>query len=125
MSIESLFNSGFVTVTVTYHALGQTSPFVFYLRPMMNREARNYRQMFLGLTDEEQEARKAEFNARLLGELSVKEPEGLPNFEPGNDLRDAVFNYFNDDNLMRQKLAEDAINLWLTMTQPEEFFRFV
>lgn len=125
MNIEELFNAGVVPIQVTYASLGQTEPFVFYLRPLMSSEAKAYRQLYFGLSDAEQEEKKREFNARLLALLSVKPPEGLPGFEVGDNLADSIFNYFDSDNLMRQKLADDALNLWIASTQPKEFFRLV
>lgn len=125
INLLDLFETGAVRIEVTYESLGQTAPFVFYLRPILSKESKALRQMFFGLTEDEQEDKKPEFNAKLLGLLSVKPPENLPAFELNGDLSDSVFDYFNSDNLMRQKLAEDAINLWLTMTQPKEFFRLL
>lgn len=124
-AIAELFETGAVRIPITYESLGQTTPFVFYLRPLLSREAKSLRQVFFGLSEDEQESRKAEFNAKLLGLLSVKPPENIPAFENNGNLQEAVYSYFNSDNLMRQKLAEDAINLWITMTQPKEFFRII
>jgi hypothetical protein len=130
------FNQTAIEVTVTYPFLKQTEPMRFFFRVQMAKEEKEARQVFFGLTEDEQEAKRTEYNAKLLASLSTKLPENVPTLEEfyrqreseteisfNTLVKDVIEKFFNSDNPMKQKIAADALNLYFSNSQPLEFFR--
>lgn len=121
----SLFDIDAITVTVNYPFLKQPEPMTFFLRPTMDKEEKQSRQEFFGLSEQEKEAKQHTHNVRLLAALSVRLPKNVPTFpyDPTADIRTTITDFFMGENAMKQKLVEDVLAIYLSLIQPTEFFR--
>lgn len=96
------------------------------------------RQSFFAQSPEEQKAGRHTYNVNLLAAVNKTVPEGLPGFldafETVNKgqsgfathrlhLAAAIRHYFADPTNIKVKIVSDAVRMYSTITQPEEFFR--
>ncbi len=127
--VVDIFTLGEVAVTLTYTGFG-APPITFFLRPCLTDEEQALRQTQLTKPDKEREAGKHTHNVEMLALLSVREPEGIANFAGDIRTHFALETQKGDAqtttrNLMKRKVASDALTRYLTITQPAEFFRSV
>lgn len=119
-----IFNVREIPVTVSYTEMG-AEPMTFFLRPYLLKEEQKSRAAFFALTDEKQEKEQGAHNARIVGALSVRAPEGVPGFTSTGDLAHDIWSFFGDGNPMKEKVLADVMTRYSRKTQPAEFFRSV
>lgn len=124
---KSFFDLTEIEINVSYPGLGLTEPMKFFLRPMMSKEQRDLQTSYFGLSVEEQEAKKDEQNIKMLSSLTVKQPRNVPDFDretvAGDDLKSAIFKFFNDGNGLKAKVCEDVLTLYFRKIQPAELYK--
>lgn len=124
--MSNFFDLNEIEVTVTYPFL-KDKPMKFFLRMILDKEEKQARQAFFGLSEAEREAREHEYNVNLLASLSTKMPENVPTFGPYEDVEpaEAIRHFFAGGNARKQKLVADVVTLYFSEVQPREFFRGV
>lgn len=114
-------------IAVTYEFLDQ--PIIWYLRPYLEAEEKKNRQKFFALTEEKREEQQDQHNVDLIISLMTGPPENLPEFNKDfgqmTDWKDALREFFADENGLKLKLVEDALSVYFMHFQPKEFFRSV
>lgn len=116
-----------VEVPVTYPFLDGVV-MRFYLRPILDKEEKAARQTFFAKTDADREKEQHDYTVKMLASLSTKLPENVPGLTRkayGDEPKAAILRFFEDGNVMKQKLADDVLTIYFGQMQPKEFFRSV
>lgn len=125
----NIFGTNPVEIILEYPFLTDQGfePVKFFLRPLLEKEERTARQAFFALTDAEREEKQFDYNVEFLATLSVKPPEGLPEFQYDSDLAGSIRSFLGKakEDAMVVKIIEDAQTEYFRRTQPKVFFRGV
>lgn len=128
--MDNFFDITEVEVPVTYPFLNGVV-MKFFFRPILDKEEKESRQAFFAKTEEERSHLQHDHNVKMLASLATRLPENVPGFAETytadnlGEVKIAINHFFSGDNVMKQKLVDDALTLYFTQMQPKEFFRSV
>lgn len=105
------------------------NPFTFHVKVQLVEQSEKLQQEFIMLPDAEQKGEAFhKFDAEMLASLSVKAPEGFPDFpqiKEGTELQDIIRDYFYPDDAERREgmrfICRRAMALYWKAIQPDQY----
>lgn len=128
-AVDPFFKMTEVEVPLTYNFTDPPTQIVFPCRLMLSDEDKDFRQAFYAQPEGDQANGLKDYQIEMLSRIVIREPFGLPGFSKyykdhvAEGVGAALRSYLAGPEPMKQKIAEDAIQVYTTRTQPPEFFR--